>query len=93
MVEAGWSDTLEGLAPFFRERRYSNGQLIFRKGAHASSIYFITCGEVTLWEPDDKSHDVIGQRRAEQVGSSAQDADLGRRLVRYVNGGIFGELH
>ena len=47
------SDMLEGLAPFFRERRYPAGHVIFRKGASANSIYFITRGEVTLWEPLD----------------------------------------
>ena len=42
---------LEGLAPFFRERRYPDGGVIFRKGVLAHSIYFITAGEVTLWAP------------------------------------------
>ena len=46
LVEAEWSDMLEGLAPFFRERRYPSGGVIFRKGVSAHSIYFITSGEV-----------------------------------------------
>ena len=84
---------LEGLAPFFRERRYSTGQVIFRKGSNPHSIYFITCGEVTLWEqapPEEKTPG--SQAKVEEVGASAQTKGLGRRLVRYVNGGIFGEL-
>ena len=96
LVEVEWSDMLEGLAPFFRERRYSNGQLIFRKGAHAHSIYFITCGEVTLWEQEPSGEDVNGhkahERAAVSASSSALNVNLGRRLVRYVDGGIFGEL-
>jgi len=101
LVEAEWSDMLEGLAPFFRERRYSAGQVIFRKGAAASSIYFITHGEVTLWEPEDGREALKTQLKAgtgalRPVRSSAS-VDLGgglygTRLVRYVSGGIFGEL-
>uniref|UniRef100_A0A7S2B7X7 Cyclic nucleotide-binding domain-containing protein n=1 Tax=Haptolina brevifila TaxID=156173 RepID=A0A7S2B7X7_9EUKA len=83
LVEAEWTNMLEGLAPFFRERRYANGQVIFRKGDTAKSLYFITCGEVTLWEP---ASDALS------TNTSAQQTVLGRRLVRYVNGGIFGEL-
>ena len=88
LVEAEWSDMLEGLAPFFREKRYNNGSLIFRKGALAHSVYFITSGEVTLWAPR------LETEVAENVSSSLEDlqGQLGRRLVRYVDGGIFGEL-
>ena len=82
-----WTDMLEGLAPFFRERRYPSGGLIFRKGALAHALYFITSGEVTLWAPH------LDSDSSEGPGSgSLTDAHLGRRLVRYVDGGIFGEL-
>ena len=88
LVEAEWSDMLEGLAPFFREKRYGNGSVIFRKGALAHSVYFITAGEVTLWAPR------LETEPAENVGASLEDlqGSFGRRLVRYVDGGIFGEL-
>ena len=81
---------LEGLAPFFRERRYTTGQVIFRKGDTARSLYFITCGEVTLWEPDPSSD--VQSKPAANSSAQLQNDVLGRRLVRYVNGGIFGEL-
>ena len=42
LVEDSWSDMLEGLHPFFVERRYNDNELIFRKGDNAHSIYFIT---------------------------------------------------
>ena len=65
---------LEGLHPFFVERRYNDNDVIFRKGENAHSIYFITQGEVTLWSSGTPSrHTGMPQ---------------GRRLVRYVNGGI-----
>ena len=51
LVEAEWTGMLEGLAPFFRERRYSAGAIIFRKGALAHSIYLITSGEVREGRP------------------------------------------
>jgi len=69
---------LEGLHPFFVERRYSDNEVIFRKGDSAHSIYFITQGEVTLWSSGEPN--------------STTGLPSGRRLVRYVNGGIFGEL-
>ena len=94
LVESEWLNMLEGLAPFFRERRYASGQVIFRKGASAHAIYFITCGEVTLWEPlaAEAVADSQPQASPQKRDTSLQNAHLGRRLVRYVNGGIFGEL-
>ena len=97
LVETEWSDMLEGLAPFFREKRYNSGGVIFRKGALAHSIYFITQGEVTLWAPSLDGGAESGETTpvaVQHAGSlvSAEDSALGRRLVRYVDGGIFGEL-
>ena len=113
---------LEGLAPFFRERKYPNGGVIFRKGATAHSIYFITSGEVTLWAPrftdgvdDERSgggsgsgsgggsgggerelrsrKSVVARSQISMTNAgSAEDSAFGRRLVRYADGGIFGEL-
>ena len=91
---------LEGLAPFFRERRYPAGHVIFRKGASANSIYFITRGEVTLWEPLDAAAGtpvaVGGAGSMRSVRSSQKmdlgDGILGTRLVRYVSDAILGGL-
>ena len=41
---------------------------------------------------DDEGGAVSGSMRGGHASSSAEDATLGRRLVRYANGGIFGEL-
>ena len=92
------SDMLEGLAPFFRERRYPAGHVIFRKGASANSIYFITRGEVTLWEPLDAAAGPPvaggGAGSMRSVRSSQKmdlgDGMLGTRLVRYVSDAIIG---
>jgi hypothetical protein len=91
---------LEGLAPFFRERRYPAGHVIFRKGATANSIYFITRGEVTLWEPLEAAAGTPGGGAGGGAGSmrsvrSSQKMDLGdgifgTRLVRYVSDAIVG---
>ena len=93
------SDMLEGLAPFFRERRYPAGHVIFRKGASANSIYFITRGEVTLWEPLDATAGTPvaggGAGSMRSVRSSQKidlgDGMLGTRLVRYVSDAIIGD--
>jgi len=74
LVESSWSDMLEGMAPFFEERVYDKGDLVFSRGEEAAALYLIVSGEVTLWS---------------QGGS---DAATVIRLVRYANGGIFGEL-
>jgi CRP-like cAMP-binding protein len=95
LVEAEWSDMLEGLSPFFRERRYANGGMIFQRGALAHSLYFITSGEVTLWAPRraaDEHGPLDDDERADGSLHNPSDSHLGRRLVRYADGGIFGEL-
>ena len=104
LVEASWSDMLHGLAPFFTECNFALGELIFRKGELAHSIYFITSGEVTLWERDAADHSSAGSSSAlphlaqatgdagGRAGAGPSKPIKGRRLVRYVNGGIFGEL-
>ena len=113
LVEPSLSDMMRGLAPFFDERRYVNGQTIFRRDEAAQAIFFIVTGEVTLYEDNDAHHHSthhhpsaarLGATKAPPSsaaiiggGSSAVTAPLnpdqaGRRLVRYVNGGIFGEL-
>lgn len=72
IVEASWRGLLEAMEPYFEEEACALGQSIFARGEDSHAIYFITSGEVTLWEP---------------YGESER-----RRLLRYANGGIFGEL-
>jgi CRP-like cAMP-binding protein len=90
------------------ERKLFDNETIFRKGDPAHSIYFIVSGEVTLWESSnsrdsnamDYGVDVGGGVERASLGAmSGRQRDMappheptGRRLVRYVNGGIFGEL-
>ena len=98
---------LEGLAPFFTERIFTTGQAIFHEGETAHSIYFITSGEVTLWEnpatgfstasPGGPTADVLALNIGPPFMGGGQENSVahksrGRRLLRYVNGGIFGEL-
>ncbi len=108
---------MQGLAPFFEERTYRNGQPIFLRGDPPLSIYFIVTGEVTLYEFEPGSASERAEtpqqggsgplpsaagakqsapvRRLEAGFGPAEHAaaeQSGRRLVRYVNGGIFGEL-
>ena len=62
----------------------------------------LTCAQVTLWAPKAvvvaATSDADGNKlkskdgRDRRVASSAEDPAFGTRLVRYVDGGIFGEL-
>jgi SulP family sulfate permease len=100
LVEPAWRGMLDGLAPFFEERRYANGAKIFRRGESARCIYFIVSGEVTLYEvAQPGATDRASARLVTPIAVGSHPAtaarrasEASRRLVRYVNGGIFGEL-
>ena len=47
---------MRGLAPFFEERRYLNGQTIFRRDEAAQSIFFIVTG---IFDLTDAMGDII----------------------------------
>ena len=116
--EMPWAAMMQGLAPYFIEAAFANGEQIFRRGEAALSIHFIVTGEVTLYEPPDHSLSPAGPAEPKALsgvrggsnsrgggnsrgtsrpqsltspGSTPSSTPSGRRLMRYVNGGIFGE--
>ena len=110
--EMPWAAMMQGLAPYFIEAAFANGEQIFRRGEAALSIHFIVTGEVTLYEPPDHSLSPAGPAEPKALGgvrgggnsrgtsrpqsltspgSTPSSTPCGRRLMRYVNGGIFGE--
>ena len=149
--EMPWATMMQGLAPYFTEAAYANGEQIFCRGEAAlrwslsltltltlaltlaltlvltlttdlnpnpnpnspCSLYFIVTGEVTLYEPLGHSLSPTGPaegkalsglrgrgsssrggsrpQSATSPGATPSSAPSGRRLMRYVNGGIFGE--
>jgi SulP family sulfate permease len=70
-------EEIEVLSTFLTERRYSRGEVIFRRGASGDAMYVLLQGQIGIWLPGEEGADEPGR---------------GRRMVSYAPGVVFGEM-
>lgn len=80
---APWVDTV---SRYFERQQVKAGATVFSAGDPSDCIYVLERGSVTLLT-SDRSTD-----RAAEESHQLKPVPRGRRILRYENGGIFGEL-
>ena len=71
------ADELELLRSMMVERRVAKGEAVFRSGDPGDSMFVLLQGQVGIWLP---------------VGQTEDDVALGRRLISFAPGVVFGDM-
>jgi len=58
------------LSAFLKERRYSRGEVIFRRGGPGDAMYVLLQGQIGIWLPGEKGADEPGRGRRRVIGEA-----------------------